>query len=301
MAPKVQMCSKSNCVYYFLPHWWFDGGCSFRSCIASLVQILSNNGEWYLWNLPRCRFWHSIQGSLWRSLFPFHPLIAVPLWVSMHIWWQVHAFHFWWYHGHFQVYKIRQMSWLYQTADAYEHRKKASCIIWDFDCCICCWKRKIEGVIIKLANFFWPKWLFLCMNGVDIGATMSPLIFLKKIHQVCLQRSILHLLTRDWPISSHFWVISCILSSYFHSTTSIFHCINMFYFIKYFLQAPALACDGFHLVCNSFSLVVERSLGLKQSLSHLIVAYFILSPLTNITSPWHQSRYVVLSISLVLK
>ncbi len=139
---------------------------------------------------------------------------------------------------------------------------------------------------------------FLCMICVDIGATMSPLIFLKKFHQVCPLQSILRLSTRDWPISSHFWVTSCILSSYFHGITSMFHYINMFYFIKYSLQAPALACAGFHLVCNSFSLVVEQSLGLKQSLSHLIVAYFILSPLTNITFPWHQSRYVVTSISL---
>ena len=78
----------------------------------------------------------------------------------------------------------------------------------------------------------------------------------------------------------------------------MFHGTNMFYFTKYSLQAPALACAGFHLVCNSFSLVVERSPGLKHSSSHLIVAYFILSPLTDTTCPWHQSRYVVPSVSL---
>jgi hypothetical protein len=33
----------------------------------------------------------------------------------------------------------------------------------------------------------------------------------------------------------------------------------MFDFTKYSLQAPDLACAGFHLACNSFSLVVERS------------------------------------------
>ncbi len=110
---------------------------------------------------------------------------------------------------------------------------------------------------------------FLCMNGVDICAPMSPLNFLKKIHQVCPLQSVLRLLTRDWPISSHFWVISCIFASYFHSETSMFHCTNMFYFAKYSLQAPALACARFHLVCNSFSLVVELRLSFMGSGSHV--------------------------------
>ncbi len=139
---------------------------------------------------------------------------------------------------------------------------------------------------------------FFCMNGVDIGATMSPLIFFWKNSSSCVLYGAFCLFGLGTDLFLvFFWVTSCILSSFFHGITSMFYCINMYYFIKYSLQAPALACAGFHLVCNSFSLVVEQSLRLKQSSSHLIVAYFILSPLTDITSPWHQSRYVVPSIS----
>ena len=98
------------------------------------------------------------------------------------------------------------------------------------------------------------------MKGVDICAPMSPLNFFEKNPSgVSLLRSYLRLLTSDWHISSHFWVTSCTFSSYFHSKSSMFHCTNMLYFTKYSLQAPALACGGFHLACNSFSLVVERS------------------------------------------
>jgi hypothetical protein len=39
---------------------------------------------------------------------------------------------------------------------------------------------RLGGAIIKLANFFDLN-DFLCMNGVDIGATMSPLNFFGKI------------------------------------------------------------------------------------------------------------------------
>ncbi len=110
---------------------------------------------------------------------------------------------------------------------------------------------------------------FLCMNGVDIGATMSPLNFFEKNPSGVSSAERLRLSTRDWPISSHFWVTSCILSSYFHGKTSMFHCTNMFYFTKYSLQAPVLACAGFHLVFNSFSLVVELRLSFMSSGSNV--------------------------------
>jgi len=110
------------------------------------------------------------------------------------------------------------------------------------------------------------------MNGVDICAPMSPLNFFEKnpsgVSSAERFASFDYGLM-DWPISSHFWVTSCIFSSYFHSKTSMFHCTNMFYFTKYSLQAPALACAGFHLVCNSFSLVVELRLSFMGSGSHV--------------------------------
>ncbi len=41
-------------------------------------------------------------------------------------------------------------------------------------------KTWVRGAIINLANFFFAQITFLCMNGVDIGATMSPVIFFEK-------------------------------------------------------------------------------------------------------------------------
>jgi hypothetical protein len=55
----------------------------------------------------------------------------------------------------------------------------------------------VGGAIIKLAIFFLAEMTFLCMNSVDIGATMPPLNFFEKFYQVCPLRSVLRLLTRD--------------------------------------------------------------------------------------------------------
>ena len=106
------------------------------------------------------------------------------------------------------------------------------------------------------------------MNCVDIGTTMSPLNFFEKIP--CPQRSVLQLLTRDWPISSYFWVPSCKISNYCDGKTSMFHGIIMFYFTKYSSNFLTFAYAGFHLVCNGFSLVVKQPLGYLGSPLHSI-------------------------------